>query len=101
MLFLIARLENRKAQVYDMPRVLKRIPGILAKERKTASAVNSRAPRPSPPQCIVDPPSLPPTSHQNPPSTPHQSVDLKREKPEESSGEEDDILDAIAEWQQN
>ena len=55
MLFLIERLENRKAQVYDMPRVLKRIPGILAKERKTASVVNSRAPRPSPPQCIVDP----------------------------------------------
>ena len=70
----------------------------------TAGDVQARSypPRHFPPSPTPsDPPSLPPTSHQHAPSTPHQSVDLKREKPEESSGEEDDILDAIAEWQQN
>ena len=70
----------------------------------TAGDVQARSypPRHFPPSpAPSDPPSLPPTTHQHPPSTPHQGVDLKREKPEESSGEEDDILDAIAEWQQN
>ena len=48
-------------------------------------------------------PSDPPaTTPQHPSSTPgHPIVELKREKADESSGEEDDILDAIAEWQQN
>ena len=71
----------------------------------TAGDVQARSypPRHFPPSpAPSDPPSLTPTSHQQTSSSnPHQIVELKREKPEESSGEEDDILDAIAEWQQN
>ena len=60
----------------------------------------SYPPRHFPPSPAPSDPTA--TTLQHPPSTRgHPIVELKREKTDESSGEEDDILDAIAEWQQN